>query len=149
MRCHTVITDWPPGPRAGWGGWGLLAELSRDPLAVLARWRASMAMVHRQVWPLHQVVISDPALLHEVLVKQCRGADALAARHAGVWPVYGHSVFIAEGQAWRDGGGRWRRGFPGRRRRMPRRRWPRPLGEVLTGWPSAHPAWRADQALPR
>lgn len=145
---HAVSTDWPPGPRAGWGGWGLLAELSRDPLAVLARWRAEYGdVVHLRVWPLHQVVISDPALLHEVLVKQHEALTRWPRGMQVFGQLYGHSVFIAEGQAWRDKRRALAAGFSRQAAQDAAPAMAEAAGQVLAGWPSAHPAWRADQAL--
>jgi cytochrome P450 len=93
---------WPPGPPSGLTGWGLLRQMSRDLLGTLDRWRERYGdLVHLRIWPEHQVVLSDPALVRELLIKHHadlvrweRGTRVLSQLH-------GHSVFIAEGEAWR------------------------------------------------
>lgn len=132
--------------RAGWGGRGLLAQFIAQILGAGARRAEYGDVVHLRV-AASGGDRAIRALLHEVPVTARGVADEPAARHAGVWPVVAAIVcFSVLKASLARRGGRWRRGFPGRRRRMPRRRWPRLLG-ALAGWPSAHPAWRADQAL--
>ncbi|MBP4044133.1 cytochrome P450 [Chromobacterium violaceum] len=94
---------WPPGPESGLAGWGLLKLMSRDLMGTLAGWQREFGdLVHVRTWPEHQVIVSDPQLARELLVNQ---ADALQRweRALTVYRrVHGHSVLIAEGQAWRE-----------------------------------------------
>lgn len=95
-------TAWPPGPEPGLTGWGLLRAMSRDLLGTLRTWRQLHGdLVHLRIWPEHQVVVTDPALVRELLVTQHerlvrweRGIDVMAQLH-------GHSVLTAEGASWR------------------------------------------------
>ncbi len=93
---------WPPGPPAGLTGWSLLRRMSRDLLGTLAAWqRRHGDVVHLRIWPEHQVVVSDPQLVRELLAGQ---HDALIRWERGVQvfsQVHGNSVLIAEGAAWR------------------------------------------------
>ena len=94
--------SWPPGPAPGITGWGLLRKMSRDPLGALGGWRRAHGdIVHLRIRPEHQVVLTDPALVRELLVAQ---HDKLVRWERGVAvmaQLHGHSVLTAEGQPWR------------------------------------------------
>ncbi|MEC4717679.1 cytochrome P450 [Noviherbaspirillum sp. CPCC 100848] len=94
---------WPPGPPSGLTGWSLLRRMSRDLPGALAEWRQGYGdMVHLHIWPEHQVVVSDPQLVRELLVNH---HDALIRWERGIQvfsQLHGHSVLIAEGQPWRS-----------------------------------------------
>ncbi|WP_201494523.1 cytochrome P450 [Rubrivivax sp. A210] len=93
---------WPPGPRAGLTGWGLLLRMSRDPLQALAEWRQRHGdVVHLRIWPEHEIVLSDPALVRELLVGH---HDDLVRWEHGIAvfsQIHGRSVLVSEGAAWR------------------------------------------------
>ncbi|MDF3836628.1 cytochrome P450 [Cupriavidus basilensis] len=93
---------WPPGPTTGLTGWRLLRSMSRDLLGTLATWqRAFGDVVHVRIWPEHQIVVTDPQLARELLVTH---HDALIRWERGMRvfaQLHGHSVLIAEGDAWR------------------------------------------------
>ena len=95
--------EWPPGPPAGLTGWSLIAEMARDMPAALARWKRDYGdVVHLRIWPEHEVVVTDPALVRELLVNQ---HDALIRwqRATRIFEAaHGHSVLVVEGQAWKD-----------------------------------------------
>lgn len=92
---------WPPGPPSGLTGWSLLARMSRDLPAALAKWRQAYGeVVHLRMWPEHQVVVSDPRLVRELLVNH---QDAIARWERAVEVfayLQGNSVLVAEGSAW-------------------------------------------------
>jgi cytochrome P450 len=94
--------SWPPGPPSGITGWGLLRRMSRDLLGTLDEWRQRYGdMVHLRIWPEHQVVLTDPQLVRELLVQN---HDALIRWERGVQvlsQLHGHSMLTAEGDAWR------------------------------------------------
>jgi len=93
---------WPPGPPSGPTGWGLLRRMSRDLLGTLVDWQQRHGdVVHLRIWPEHQLVVTDPALVrellvasHEDLIRWERGTQVFSQLH-------GHSVLVAEGAAWR------------------------------------------------
>lgn len=93
---------WPPGPPSGLTGWGLLRRMSGDLLGTLSEWQATYGdVVHLRIWPEHQVVLTDPQLVRELLT---RHHDALIRWERGIQVfsrMHGRSVFIAEGQEWR------------------------------------------------
>jgi len=93
---------WPPGPPAGLTGWGLLKRMSRDLPGTLAAWQRELGdVVHLRIRPEHLVVVTDPQLARELLVTH---HDALIRWERGMRvfaQLQGHSVFIAEGDAWR------------------------------------------------
>ncbi|MHA6850083.1 cytochrome P450 [Ralstonia pseudosolanacearum] len=93
---------WPPGPSTRLTGWSLLARMSRDLLGALAAWQREFGdVVHLRFWPEHEIVVTDPALARELLVSH---HDALVRWERGIRvfaQVHGHSVLIAEGEAWR------------------------------------------------
>lgn len=92
---------WPPGPSSV-TGWGLMMRMSRDMLGTLAQWKAQFGdIVHLRLWPEHEVVVSDPELVRELLVTH---HDALIRWERAVdifAQVHGNSVLIAEREAWR------------------------------------------------
>lgn len=94
---------WPPGPAPGLTGWGLLRRMSQDLPACLAHWQnAHGDVVHLRIWPEHQIVVTDPALVRQLLVTQ---HDALTRWEHGISvfsQLHGQSVLISEGQAWRN-----------------------------------------------
>ncbi|ANJ73173.1 cytochrome P450 [Ralstonia insidiosa] len=93
---------WPPGPSTSLTGWSLLARMSRDLLGTLAAWQREFGdVVHLRFWPEHEIVVSDPTLVRELLVTH---HDALVRWERGMHvfaQLHGHSVLIAEGEAWR------------------------------------------------
>lgn len=93
---------WPPGP-SSLLGWGLLYRMSRDLLGTLAAWKAQYGdVVHMRLWPEHDVIVADPELVRELLVAN---HDAAIRWERGIRvfsQVHGHSVLVAEGEAWRD-----------------------------------------------
>lgn len=76
--------------------------MSRDLLGTLDEWRRRHGdMVHLRIWPEHQVVVTDPHLVRELLVQN---HDALIRWERGVQvlsQLHGHSMLTAEGDAWR------------------------------------------------
>ncbi|WP_211107262.1 cytochrome P450 [Azospirillum thermophilum] len=102
MRAPHPPGAWPPGPRSGLTGWGLLKRMSRDLPGTLAAWKREFGdVVHLRIWPEHQVVVTDPALVRELLVGH---HDALIRWERGMrvfTGLQGRSVFTAEGESWR------------------------------------------------
>lgn len=95
--------SWPPGPPSGITGWGLLRRMSRDLLGSLNAWRQCYGdVVHLRIWPEHQIVVTDPQLVRELLVKH---HDALIRWERGIQvfsQLHGNSVLTAEGEPWRS-----------------------------------------------
>jgi len=93
---------WPPGPRPGITGWGLLRQMSKDLLGTLRGWQQTYGdVVHLRIWPEHTIVVTDPALVRELLVQH---HPALVRWERGIEvfsQLHGHSVLVAEGEAWR------------------------------------------------
>lgn len=102
-QAQTAASAWPPGPASGLTGWGLLRRMSRDLLGTLAQWREEHGdAVHLRIWPEHQVVVTHPDLVRELLVGQ---HDALVRWEHGISvfaQLHGHSVLVSEGQPWRS-----------------------------------------------
>ncbi|THC45023.1 cytochrome P450 [Massilia sp. Mn16-1_5] len=92
---------WPPGPAPGLTGWGLLRAMSRDPLGSLERWRRQHGdVVHLRIWPEHQVVLTDPALVRELLITQHEQLVRWERGIAVMSQLHGRSVLTAEGPLW-------------------------------------------------
>lgn len=93
--------SWPPGPPAGLTGWRLLRRMFRDLPGALADWKARYGdLVHLRIWPEHEVVVTDPQLVrelllnhHDDLVRWERGMEVFAQ-------AQGQSVFTSEGEVW-------------------------------------------------
>ncbi|WP_065503695.1 cytochrome P450 [Burkholderia stabilis] len=139
---------WPPGPRAGLTGWGLLRKMSRDLIGTLSGWQREYGdLVHLRVWPEHAVVVTDPALVRELLVTH-HDAFGRWERAIRVFAqVHGHSVLVAEGDAWRD-----------KRHALQPNFMPKPVqafvpaiaataGHALAQWPARDPDWPIESAL--
>ncbi len=77
--------------------------MSRDLLGSLREWRAQYGgIVHLRIWPEHQIIVTDPQLVRDLLVGQ---HDALVRWERGIKvfsQLHGHSVLTAEGAAWRS-----------------------------------------------
>lgn len=94
---------WPPGPHATLTGWGYLRRMSRDLLGTLAEWRQAFGdVVHLRLWPEHAVVVADPQLVRELLVTHHDSLRRWERATRVFAQLHGHSVLIAEGDAWRD-----------------------------------------------
>lgn len=93
---------WPPGPPSGLTGWGLLRRMSADLLGTLAEWQAAYGdVVHLRIWPEHEIVLTDPTLVRELLTKH---HDALVRWERGIRifsSIQGRSILVAEGPEWR------------------------------------------------
>lgn len=139
---------WPPGPPSGLTGWGLLARMARGLPDALRAWRREYGgLVHLRMWPEHQLVVSEPALVRELLVGH---HDALVRWERGVRifaQTQGHSVMIAEGAAW-----------SAKRQALQPEFAPRPVkafvdtiaaatADALDGWPAGAPGQAVDSAL--
>lgn len=75
--------------------------MSRDLMGSLAGWQRQHGdVVHLRIWPEHQIVITDPALVRQLLVGQ---HDALTRWEHGISvfaQLHGQSVLVSEGAAW-------------------------------------------------
>src|SRR4051812_13194835 len=66
---HQPRGSWPPGPPSGLTGWRFLRRMSRNLLGALSEWKQSHGdVVHLRIWPEHQIVLTDPTLVRELLV---------------------------------------------------------------------------------
>lgn len=76
--------------------------MSKDLLGTLRGWQQSYGdVVHLRMWPEHTIVVTDPALVRELLVQH---HAALVRWERGIEvfsQLHGHSVLIAEGETWR------------------------------------------------
>ncbi|MCA1245111.1 cytochrome P450 [Massilia sp. MS-15] len=101
---HAILQPpgaWPPGPPAGLTGWGLLARMARGLPEALADWRRQYGdLVHLRMWPEHQLVVSDPRLVRELLVNH-HASIVRWERGIRVFSyLQGNSVLVAEGAPW-------------------------------------------------
>lgn len=75
--------------------------MSGDLLGTLAGWQKTYGdVVHLRFWPEHAISLTDPQLVRELLVTH---HDALVRWERGtrvMSQLHGHSVLIAEGEAW-------------------------------------------------
>ena len=93
---------WPPGPPSGLTGWGLLRRMSRDLLGSLGEWRQAYGDVfHLRMWPEHQIVVTEPQLARDLLLVNHLSLKRWARGVSVFSQLHGHSVFMAEGEAWR------------------------------------------------
>ena len=76
--------------------------MSNDLLGTMAHWREQYGdIVHLCIWPEHQIVLTDPQLVRELLVEH---HDDLIRWERGIQvfsQLHGNSVLIAEGEQWR------------------------------------------------
>ncbi|WP_322014328.1 cytochrome P450 [Paraburkholderia sp. J12] len=139
---------WPPGPPAGLLGWGLLRSMARDLPSTLADWQRTYGdVVHLHIRPEHVIGVTDPALVRELLVTHHTSLIRWE-RGIGVFrEVHGHSVLVAEGEAWRSKRHALQPGFA-----------PKPVEafvpaiaavteQTLAAWPVGNPDWPIESAL--
>ena len=94
--------SWPPGPAPGLTGWGLLLRMSRDLPGTLDGWRRDYGdIVHLRIWPEHQVVVTEPGLVRELLANQHEALERWERGIEVLSQLHGHSVLTSEGVAWR------------------------------------------------
>jgi cytochrome P450 len=122
--------------------------MSRDLLGTLAGWQRSFGdVVHLRIWPEHMVVITDPELARELLVAH---HDSLIRWERGMHVfarLQGHSVFVAEGRAWRDKREALQPAFS---RKTVQAFVPTIAGaarQALSRWPAKHERWPIESAL--
>ncbi|MFS2025160.1 cytochrome P450 [Massilia sp. CT11-137] len=76
--------------------------MSRDLLGALSAWRDEYGgMVHLRIWPEHQILVTDPERVRELLVDH---HDALVRWERAIEvfaQVHGISTLTSEGAAWR------------------------------------------------
>ncbi|MEY2892859.1 MAG: hypothetical protein RJA98_2767 [Pseudomonadota bacterium] len=140
--------SWPPGPPSGLTGWGLLRQMSRDLIGTASVWQAQYGdVVHLRIWPEHQVLVMDPALVRDLLVTH---HDALIRWERGVQvfaQLHGRSVLVSEGAAWRA-----------KRQALQPAFAPKPVQafvptiaetarRALADWPAASASWPIEQAF--
>lgn len=139
---------WPPGPPAGLTGWGLLGRMSRDLLGTLAAWQREFGdVVHLRIWPEHEIIVADPQLArellvthHHALVRWERGTRVFAQ-------LQGHSVFIAEGEAWRAKRHALQPAFSPKAVQAFVPTIAATAEQAFKGWPISDERWRIESAL--
>lgn len=139
---------WPPGPPPGLTGWGLLRSMSRDLPGSLERWRRRYGdLVHLRIWPEHQVVVSDPVLVRELLVAH---HDSLVRWERGIRvlaQLHGHSVLTSEGAAWRARRHALQPGFAPRAVQAFVPVIAAAANKALAGWQAGTEAWPIESAF--
>ncbi len=139
---------WPPGPSVGLTGWGALRRMSHDLLATVAEWQQAFGdVVYLRIWPEHQLVVSDPQLVRELLVNR---HDELIRWEHGMrvfGEVHGHSVLIAEGDAWKDKRHTLQPGFSRAAVHAFVPTMVAAAGAAFAGWPQKEEAWPIESAI--
>ena len=140
--------NWPPGPGSGLTGWGLLRQMSLDMPATLERWtRAHGDVVHLRIWPEHEIIVTEPTLIRQLLVEH--HDDLVRWRRAAriFEDALGQSVLVVEDEAWRA-----------KRRALQPAFAPQPVqtfmptvaeaaGSALAAWPARAERWPIETAL--
>jgi cytochrome P450 len=119
-----------------------------DLLGTLDAWRRAYGdMVHLRIWPEHQVLVTDPQLVRELLVDH-HDAHVRWERAIDVFSqLHGRSTLTSEGDAWRT-----------KRQALQPPFAPRPVqafvpaiaqaaGAALAHWPAADDAWAIESAF--
>ncbi|WP_370682550.1 cytochrome P450 [Comamonas sp. GB3 AK4-5] len=77
--------------------------MAGDMLGTLSAWQRRYGDVfHVRTWPEHQVMITDPALVRELLVGQNQALIRWEHGLRVLSQLHGRSVLISEGEAWRS-----------------------------------------------
>ncbi|MCJ0763465.1 cytochrome P450 [Variovorax sp. CYS-02] len=77
--------------------------MSRDLLGTVANWQRQYGdVVHVRTWPEHQIIVTDPALVRELLVTQHEALTRWEHGIAVFAQLHGQSVLVSEGQPWRS-----------------------------------------------
>jgi cytochrome P450 len=126
----------------------LLKRMSRDPLGTLAEWQRQFGdVVHVRFWPEHDVVVADPELVRELLVAN---HDALVRWERGIHvfaQVHGHSVLVAEGEAWRNKRHALQPSFHPKAVQSFSPTIAEAIEQALERWPLHDPCWPIESAL--
>jgi cytochrome P450 len=76
--------------------------MSRDTLGTLSEWKKQFGdVVHLRVYPSHTVILTDPELVRDLLVTHHESLVRWEHARKAFAQVHGHSVLVAEGEAWR------------------------------------------------
>ena len=93
---------WPPGPKVWLTGWGLLHQMSGDPLGQFRRWHARFGdLVHLHIRPQHLVLVMHPSLVRELLVDHHDHLTRWERARSVFAQMHGNSVLVAEGEEWK------------------------------------------------
>ncbi|MFZ2988215.1 cytochrome P450, partial [Ideonella sp.] len=139
---------WPPGPRSGLTGWGLLRRMSHDLLGTLTEWQRQHGdLVHLRIWPEHQVVVSDPAMVRELLVAQHEGLIRWERGVQVFSQLHGQSVLVSEGCPWRNKRQTLQPAFTPKAVQAFVPTMAAAAEQALQGWPASHPRWPVESAL--
>ena len=122
--------------------------MSHDLLGTLTDWQRTFGdVVHLRIWPEHQIIVTDPQLARELLVTQ---HDALIRWERGMRvfsQLQGHSVFTAEGEAWRGKRHALQQGFSPKAVQAFASTIACATGQALAGWPMRARNWPIESAL--
>jgi unspecific monooxygenase len=142
------LDPWPPGPRTRITGWSLLRRMSADLMGALGQWKREFGdVVHLRMWPEHQVVLTDPELVRQLLVAQ---HDRLVRWERGrevMGKLHGHSVLMAEGAAWRDKRQALQPAMSPKVVQAAVPRMAEAARRALDGWPARNEHWPIEQAF--
>jgi cytochrome P450 len=122
--------------------------MSRDLLGALAAWRHEFGdIVHLRFWPEHAIVVADPQLARELLVSH---HEALIRWERGIRifsQVHGHSVLVAEGEAWHEKRRALQPSFSPKAVQFFSPNMAVTTGQVLEQWPREDARWPIESAL--
>ena len=144
------VEAWPPGPPVRFTGWSLLRHMSRDLLAAVREWQQAYGdVVHLRFWPEHQVLVTDPSLVRELLVEHHdqlirweRGVDLFAR-------LQGRSVLTSEGAPWRRKRQAMQAAFSPKSVQAQTAAMLAVIDRELARWPEAAEAWPVEQGFTR
>ncbi len=122
--------------------------MSGDLLGTLSEWQAAYGdVVHLRIWPEHQVVLTDPPLVRELLT---RHHDALVRWERGIRVfsrIHGRSVLIAEELEWRAKRRTLQPSFSARRVQALVPTVAATAAEAMARWPAEHADWPVESTF--
>ncbi|MCA0177470.1 MAG: cytochrome P450 [Proteobacteria bacterium] len=114
----------------------------------MAHWQREFGdTVHLRIWPEHMVVLAEPQLVRELLVAR---HDALVRWERGIAVMartHGHSVLMAEGEAWRAKRQALQPAFAPKAVQAFVPAMGDAVARALDGWPHEAARWPIEQAL--
>lgn len=98
-----LVDRWPAGPKGKLFGWSLLSQLRRDFLGSFEMWQQQYGnVVHLSIWPEHEIILADPALVRELLVTHHHALIRWEHAVQVFSQIDGQSVFTTEGETWKQ-----------------------------------------------
>ena len=95
------MRQYPPGPRAGLLGLGLMSRLKKAPLDALMEFGRTCGDIgYARMGPVRYYFVNQPELVREVLVSQGKSFQKEGRPKRVFGQVDGNGLIVSEGEFW-------------------------------------------------